>query len=571
MKGRFLSIFLLLFSISLMGQYGVRQSAYDFNKRLGRGINFMGSQINGGFHHPYDFELIRKNYFTHVRLGSRVWQYLGPAPDYTIDSAKLASYKNAVDWALNEDLMVIVDPIHAWDNYNDSDSTVLYKVWEQIATEFASYPVEKVAFELINEPRNKNLNLQRMIKALLQRIRAIPGNQKRIIIVSGQGFPTRVALINALNNNTFPSNDPYLIGTFHYYDPKTFTKQGHYNNGIIHWADGGDNDPEWTETITKFQAVVDADSSWAVANNTIPLPIYNGEYGVDNAAPQADRVRWLWWVRMANEKMGFSQAIWHLYGNSPSGKGLGPWTSTEKNNPLSRTLDQNVLFPYRNRYECEHYSFINFLKQTDASNDSVVFFSPAAAGYHIDINDIYIGRSGTYTVYIRYALDPYGYTNSENYYLSYHNNQLIDSVHFSLPHPPYNQVVNSWGVIGIPVQFQAGQNEKLVFKTDVQSYYSAILLDYIAIAGGKYYDNLYPPTPMGINPLLPQKESTISLYPNPASDIVHLKVDFNQCELFSINGQKLKTGRQKEIDISTFKPGLYIIRIDGYSKKLLVK
>lgn len=570
MKGRFLFIVLFLTTFSLMGQYGTRQSAYDFNERLGRGINFMGSQINGGFHHPYDFELIRKNYFTHVRLGSRLWQYLGPAPAYTIDSAKLASYKNAVDWALNEDLMVIMDPIHAWDNYNDSDSTVLYKVWEQIATAFASYPLENVAFELINEPRNKNLNLKRMIKALLQRIRAIPGNQERIIIVSGQGFPTRVALINALDNNTFPSNDPYLIGTFHYYDPKTFTKQGHYNNGIIHWADGGDNDPEWTETLTKFQAVVTADSSWAVANNTIPLPIYNGEYGVDNAAPQADRIRWLWWVRMVNEKMEFSQTIWHLYGNSPSGKGLGPWTSTEKNNPLSRTLDQNVLFPYRNRYECEHY----FTSVTDslatASNDSVsIFFTPAATN-HIDIDDIYIGRSGTYNLIFRYALDPAGLSDCYAYYLSYHNNQQIDSVYFKLPHPPYVQGGISWGVFSIPVQFHAGQNEKLIFKI-ANCNNPVLYLDYFAVSGGKYYDNLYPPTPLGINYPPHKKESTVSLYPNPASTIVHLKGDFDRWELFTINGSKVKEGKQKEIDVSTFKPGLYIIRIDSYSKKLLVQ
>ena len=88
----------------------------------------MASKINLNQHDPFDFQLIRENHFSHVRLGSRVWQYVGSSPNFTIDATKLQQYKNAVDWALAEGLMVIVNPIHYWRDYEDADLPMLIKM-----------------------------------------------------------------------------------------------------------------------------------------------------------------------------------------------------------------------------------------------------------------------------------------------------------------------------------------------------------------------------------------------------------------------------------------------------------
>ena len=48
-------------------------------------------------------------------------------------------------------------------------------------------------------------------------------NESRQVIVSGEGFSTRGALISAFEQDLLDNN---LIATFHYYHPFSFTKQG---------------------------------------------------------------------------------------------------------------------------------------------------------------------------------------------------------------------------------------------------------------------------------------------------------------------------------------------------------
>ena len=79
--------------------------------------------------------------------------------------------------------------------------------------------------EIANEPRSYH-NAQEIISTGLSAIRGISGNETRMVIICGDGFSTRQALIDEFDNNNIPVDDNYLIGTFHYYDPFDFTKQG---------------------------------------------------------------------------------------------------------------------------------------------------------------------------------------------------------------------------------------------------------------------------------------------------------------------------------------------------------
>ena len=561
-------VFLLLPLISF-AQTGERKDAYEFNKRLGRGINFMGSKINGNHHDPFDFALIKKNKFTHVRIGSRVWQYVGDAPDYTIDPEKLDSYQNAVDWALDHDLMVMMDPIHAWDDYSDADLPKLKKLWEQIATHFKDYPVDSVSFEIFNEPRSYDFDLEAMLKGCINIIRDIPGNEKRIIIVSGQSFSTRQALIDAFNNNVvFPTDDPYLIGTFHYYDPRDFTKQGVV--GGIYWADGGDNDPEWEETITKFQEVVDADNGWAEVNNTEPLPIYNGEYGVDNGAPPEDRTRWLWWVRMVSEQMGFSNAIWNLYNDSPDSKGMGPWTDLQKNDPTTRYLHQEVMIPYRNRYEGESGTLSDsfIIEQwADASDSLLVSAYEGIAGDQIVLADVYIARSGTYDATLRYLNK-----SSDTVIVmiaSGKNSQTGDSLLLKIP-----PTADTWTSVTVPLHFSTGEDN--VITLQLYSAASAFHFDYLAVTNGIFYDNLYPST--AVDPVyaefplsVPEQHKTeLAIYPNPANEFVRINGHFQHWELLSIAGKRLMSGTEDRILLQGMEPAVYLLKVDNVIYKLII-
>ena len=565
-KIRFLVIAMLMGSTLCGAQNASREAAREFNKKLGRGINFMASKINGNYHDPFDFNLIRENKFTHVRIGSRVWQYVGEAPDFTIDPDKLDSYQNAVDWALDHELMVVMDPIHAWEEYSDADLPMLVKLWQQIALRFAGYPLERVAFEIFNEPRTYDIDLQAMLEECIGVIREIPGHEERMVIVSGQSFSTRQALIDAFKNNVvFPTDDPYLIGTFHYYDPRPYTNQG--DDGSIHWAIMGDNDPEWIETIDKFQEVVDANNQWAEVNDTEPLPIYNGEYGVDNGAPAGDRVKWLWWVRTVSEQMGFANSIWTLYNTSPDSKGLGPWTDLQKEDATTRSLPQDILDRYRNRYEGEkgtHLGGITAENMPGASGDSVAITEAGIPGGRVVFNNVYIGRGGLYDATFRYQNN-----STEDIILMIacgSSTQLLDSVKLRI-----QPSAGEWMAATIPLEFPAGENNTILLRFDSPA--DNFQLDYLALTIGAWYDNHYPSTPAEVILAgLPEHHlHNFKVFPVPARDTLNIEGDFRQWTLYSPAGKRIGTGTDNKIKVKGLDSGIYILVVDKVSIKILVE
>lgn len=71
-------------------------------------------------------------------------------------------------------------------------------------------------------------------------------------------------------------------------------------------------------------------------------------------------------------------------------------------------------------------------------------------------------------------------------------------------------------------------------------------------------------------------KSNIELYPNPASDFIHIKSEYNiRFELYDITGKIILTGSEKLIDVSNLNNGLYIIKIrqneDISIQKIMIK
>lgn len=549
-----------------------RVDAFRFNQKLGRGVNFMASKINLNHHHPLDFKLIRENHFMHVRLGSRLWQHFGSAPDYTIDANRLQAYKNAIDWALAEGLMVVVDPIHYWRNYTDADLPILMKLWEQIGTMCANYPLDKVALEIMNEPESYSIDLKAIIDSSLHIIRNISGNEKRIVIVSGQSFSTRQALIDAFKNNVvFPTQDPYLIGTFHYYDPRSFTKQGAAGN--IYWADGGNSDSDWQDMASAFDEVVTANENWASRNHTMPLPIYCGEYGVDNGAPSTDRIRWHGWVRMKSEERNFSHAIWNLYNNSPSSKGLGPWTSLEINDPSKRTLDQNILNPIRNRYEMEsglYSGSVTSLSMSDCSNATVASFQGNAEN-SLKITSIYLAKEDRYDIYLRFQNNHNKAFTSTISSILNTNGRVYDSARLDFPPTRGN-----WLSGHFSLNFPAGQFNQLQIEVDGGN--DMLFMDFMAITQGRFCEHVYPDSiidlkvPSGVvQSVDPAEGKHFKVYPNPASDTILIQGEFDSWKLMDIEGTKIGSGKMAKIKVSSYQAGIYILQIDDEKFKILIR
>jgi hypothetical protein len=442
---------------SAYGQTGDRTAAFAFAERMGTGNNLMASKVILGNAAPEDFALLKQHHFEHCRIGTKLDEHTGSGPNYTVTPAKMADLKNAVDWCIAEGLVAIIDPVHNWaadesNPYSDADLPKLKKIWEQVAAEFASYPLDTVCFEIINEPRT-GYSLANIINENLQVIRSTAGNEQRMVIVCGQGFTTRQALINALDADVIPANDDYLIGTYHYYDPKTFTKQG--SAGNVNWADGGASDPEFDTVATAFDAVVAANDSWAARNGTDPLPILLGEYGVDNGAPSVDRLRWLSWIRLMAEARGFATSHWNMYNDSAASKGMGPWTTAEKNDPTLRYFHADVVEAMLMRYEAEGGILsggvsIDTTVPGYTGTGYVTYPGGVGANVYVSVDSMYIPRDDTYTVKIAYATDVDRDVTIQTW------DDLGGLVESKIVTLPSTGSFSSWAVAEVDIDFSAG-------------------------------------------------------------------------------------------------------------------
>ena len=397
-----------------------RAAAHRMNSRLFRGNNFMAAKAVNDQGALDDYSLLNNSGFSHCRIGYKMDEAAGTAPNYALPNEDLLILQKMVDWCLEEGLIAVVDPVHNWANNNDEGGAVAFtatdeefnklgKIWGQVADHFANYDNDSVVFEVFNEPHNGH-DVARIISTSLTSIRSSLGNEERIVIVPGDGFSTRQALIDAFNNDEIPFDDPYLIGTFHYYDPFSFTKVSNTNPGYNPvWG----TTAELAQVATDFDAVVSANNSWATRNLTEPLPIYLGEFGVDNEADNhgSDRKKWLSWIRMQAEARGMSWAHWNMYQNQPATKGMGAWTTGSNGtiqNPSTRAFDEGPLEALVGHYEFENGNLVGELSVSQEyagfkGSGYVKFPEDTGNGIFIRTDDLYIPVSDTYAVRIHYS------------------------------------------------------------------------------------------------------------------------------------------------------------------------
>ena len=399
-----------------------RAAAHRMNTRLFRGNNFMAAKAVNDQGALDDYSLLNNTGFSHCRIGYKMDEVASTAPNYALPSEDLQILQKMVDWCVEEGLIAVIDPVHNWANNNNTGGAVAFaateeeynklgKIWEQVADHFAGYDNDSVVFEVFNEPHNGH-DVARIISTSLSSIRSSLGNEERIVIVPGDGFSTRQALIDAFNNDEIPSDDLYLIGTFHYYDPFSFTKVSNANPGYNpFWGTSA----ELAQVATDFDAVVSANDNWSTRNLNEPLPIYLGEFGVDNEADNqgSDRKKWLSWTRMQAEARGMSWAHWNMYQNQPATKGMGEWTYGSNGtvqNPSNRAFDPDPLEALVGHYEFENGSLVGGLSVSQEypgfkGSGYVEFPETVGNGIFIRSEDLYIPVSATYAVKIHYSSD----------------------------------------------------------------------------------------------------------------------------------------------------------------------
>ncbi|OKP98247.1 cellulase family glycosylhydrolase [Paenibacillus sp. P46E] len=160
--------------------------------------------------------------------------HVGAAPGYTIDPAYLARVQQVVDWAIGENLYVMINLHHdSWlwiskmEQQHDQVSARYNAIWTQIANKFKNHS-SKLMFESVNEPRftdggttdeNKALQMLDELNVSFRSIVRKSGgmNATRPLVLSTlEASPTQVRM-DSLYNTIAKMNDSNLIATVHYY------------------------------------------------------------------------------------------------------------------------------------------------------------------------------------------------------------------------------------------------------------------------------------------------------------------------------------------------------------------
>jgi endoglucanase len=276
-----------------------------------RGIN-MGNTLevpddeDWGFElTPGYFEQIWAAGFQSVRLPVQWSAHLSDPAACIISAEFFNRVDRAVDWALTENLVVVLD-VHHFDLNQDTlekSQSCLYAIWSQISDHYQTYP-DTLLFELLNEPQ-----AQLSTQAWNEMIARITGlirekNPARILIVGGKNWNA----YDQLSALSLPSDDPYLMGTFHYYLPFEFTHQG------ASWVTGSEANVgrKWLGNITERDLIMNHFNQVATWAKQTGIPVYLGEFGSYEKADLASRIRWTAFIREQAESRNFAWAYWEF-------------------------------------------------------------------------------------------------------------------------------------------------------------------------------------------------------------------------------------------------------------------
>lgn len=210
------------------------------NARLGKGINLGNSWESSGnddcgWGNPIkdeDFAVIKATGFNSVRLPVR-WQRNSDYSSHTVDPERLAGVKEDIELALAQGLAVIVNFHHyielneAGNNYTtdptsfNAEKDHFLQLWAQVATELNEYPDSMIVFEILNEPTISNVDLVNQIMNEAHSVirKAAPG--KTIMFEA-----YHAAKFAELKSLQLPK-DGNIIYSGHYYEPYTYSHQGH--------------------------------------------------------------------------------------------------------------------------------------------------------------------------------------------------------------------------------------------------------------------------------------------------------------------------------------------------------
>jgi len=246
--------------------------------------------------------------------GTGNYRRVGPSPYYTIEPWFLARVEEIANWALDNDMYVIINAHHdAW-KYRvgpeslAQDRDMITSLWTQIATHFRDY-CDRLIFLTMNEPQGERHNwlgtdehreyVNVYNQLIVDTIRATGGNNEtRFVMV-----PTLSggAAYEHFRDFRLPSDmHPHrLIASVHSYAPTRLTF-GYYDTHAEFDNDGrGDIDWLWHTIDQRF---IQQD-----------IPVILGEFGSQNKHNEAERAAHARYFVAGGRQLGIPSIWWDNY------------------------------------------------------------------------------------------------------------------------------------------------------------------------------------------------------------------------------------------------------------------
>ena len=271
--------------------------------------------------------------FDHVRLPideKQMWDEQGNR-----DEATFQIMHNAIDWSLKNDLLVLIDlHILRSHHFNATEKPLwtepeaqeqFIALWKDLSAVLNEYPVDKVAYELMNEPVADDADdWNRLLAKAFEAVRTLEPN--RTVVIGSN----RWQAVDTFDELVVPDDDNIIL-SFHFYEPfllshyntpwtalKGYTGPVHYP-GVIVTQTEFDAMPEdqqayvkdWVGREFNRQILEDMMEKPLQRAKELDLPLYCGEYGVFSAAPMPDRLRWYRDMLAILEKHNISSANWN--------------------------------------------------------------------------------------------------------------------------------------------------------------------------------------------------------------------------------------------------------------------
>jgi endoglucanase len=311
----------------------IRNPEVSFSVKRGTNIAHWLSQSSkrgaerAAFFTKKDVDFIKASGFDHIRLPVDEEQLWDANENREEEAFRLLD--NCMKWAHDAGLKVILD-LHIirshyfnaqenplWTRKEEQDK--LIRLWKDLSSAVSKWPNSMLAYEFMNEPvarENEEWNV------LLARIAdSIRSWEKERTLVIGSNRWQSVGTFDQLK---VPSGDKNILLSFHFYEPfhlthykaswtplKDFNGQVQYPGQIVvNGQTPGEKRVYNRDTLEKMMS-----KAFDLANR-LGLPLYCGEFGVIDGAPEASKIAWYRDMVAIFEKRNIGYANWNYKAGS---------------------------------------------------------------------------------------------------------------------------------------------------------------------------------------------------------------------------------------------------------------